>query len=249
MCITGEYTERGIMANHGYLAELYGEHEQHLTKIPEELEDVGVLLEPMSVVEKALRQSFKIQERLPWSVENAVVLGAGAIGLLAAMLLRLRGIDTYVIDRTASKSGIVSQFGAHLYDTSETPLPEVADKIGRIDFIMEATGFAPLVIEASQHLALNGLLCLVGLTGGTRDITIDINELNNRLVLGNRLVFGSVNANSVDFRSGVDHLLQIQRRWPGVLERVITRRIPFTRFEEAFEPQLGNIKTVIEMGA
>ena len=98
MCVTGDYKERGINSLHGYLAEFYSEDEQRLTRIPPELEPVGVLLEPLSIVEKAIRQTFKIQERLPWTVERAFVLGAGAIGLLGAMLLRLQGIQTYVLD-------------------------------------------------------------------------------------------------------------------------------------------------------
>lgn len=249
MCISGAYTERGIMLQHGFLSEYYGEHEQRLTKIPAGIEEVGVFLEPLSIVEKAIRQSFKIQERLPWKIENAAVLGAGTIGLLGAMLLRLRGINTYVLDRSESggfKSGLIAQFGAHHVDTRVTPLSGVAAEVGRLDFVLEATGYAPLVFEAFQHLAMDGLVCLVGVSGGSHTVSVDANEFNNRFVLGNRLVFGSVNANLVDFRSGVGHMQQISRQWPGALETMLTRRTSFSQFQSAFERQPEDIKVVIE---
>lgn len=250
MCVTGDYTERGIKSRHGFLSEYYVERQQRLTKIPTEIENLGVFLEPFSIVEKAVCQTFKIQERLPWKIDNAVVLGAGTIGLLAAMLLRLQGINTYVLDRSdreGFKSGLLASIGAHHVDTREKPLSEFAPEVGPIDFIMEATGYAPLAVEASQHLAGDGLLCLVGVSGGSNAVTVDANEFNNNFVLGNRLMFGSVNANLVDFRSGVDHIKQIKEQWPGTLEKMMTRRTSFSQFHSAFERQPGDIKVVIEM--
>ncbi len=251
MCITGDYRERGIKGEHGFLSEYYSENGQRLTKIPAEIEKIGVLLEPLSIVEKAIRQIFRIQERLPWNLENAVVLGAGAIGLLGAMLLRMRGINTYVLDRSEPggfKSQLISQFGAHHFTIGETSLSKVATQIGRIDIVLEATGYAPLIFEVAQHLYNDGVICLLGVTGGSHDIPVNVNTFNNNLVLGNRLIFGSVNANLVDYRSGVEHMQQMHREWPMVMEKIITRRIPFTEFQPAYERQSKDIKVVIEMG-
>ena len=250
MCITGDYTERGISSQHGFLSEYYSEHEHRLIKVPAEIGTVGVLLEPLSIVEKAVRQTFKIQERLPWKIENAVVLGAGAIGLLGAMLLRLNGTNTYVLDRSEPggfKSQLMARFGAHHVSTIKTPVSDFAVEAGRIDLVLEATGYAPLVFEAYQHLAMDGLLCLVGVSGERRTVPLDVSEFNNRLVLGNRLVFGSVNANPMDYRSGVVHMGQIEQRWPGVLDSMITRRTPFGQFQSAFDRQPQDVKVVIEL--
>ena len=250
MCISGAYTERGINSRHGFLSEYYSEHEHRLTKIPAGIERIGVFLEPLSIVEKAIRQTFKIQERLPWNVETAVVLGAGTIGLLAAMLLRLKNINTYVLDRSEMggfKARLISQLGAHHVDTRTTPVSYLAVDAGRIDFVLEATGYAPLVFEAFKHLAMDGLLCLVGVSGHSGDVPVDASEFNNSLVLGNRLVFGSVNAGLMDFRSGVGHMQQIDQRWPGALETMMTRRAPFSQYQSAFERYREDIKVVIEM--
>ena len=250
MCLTGDYQERGISRRHGYLSEYYSEHQRWLTKIPQVIEPVGVFLEPLSVVEKAMRQTFLIQERLPWTVENAVVLGAGTIGLLGSMLLRLRGINTYVLDRSefgGFKSRLIASLGAHHVNTRESSLSEVAADIGPIDFVLEATGYAPLAFQAFEHLAMDGLICLLGVAGGSQDISVDAMEFNNRMVLGNRLVFGSVNASLADFQSGTEHLGEISQRWPRALDEMLTRRTPMGEFAAAFDRQTGDIKVVIEM--
>ena len=250
MCVTGDFQERGINFLHGYLAEFYSEDEQRLTRIPPELEPVGVLLEPLSVVEKAISQTFKIQERLPWNVESAFVLGAGAIGLLGAMLLRLKGIQTYVLDHSDSgghKSRLIAELGAQHFDTRETSLSAIAAKVGQVDLVLEATGYAPILFEAAPNLTLNGVVCLLGVSGGRGDVTLESVAFNNNLVLGNRLIFGSVNASFEDFQSGVGHLQEISQRWPGVLEAMLTRRTALSHFQEAFHRQPEDIKVVIEI--
>ena len=250
MCVTGDYRERGINSLHGYMAEYYSEHAQRFTRIPPDIEAVGVLLEPLSIVEKAMRQTFKIQERLPWRMEKAVVLGAGTIGLLGAMLLRLKGIQTYVLDRSESggfKDRLIARLGAEHVGIRETSVSQVFGEVGQVDLVLEATGHASLVFEAAQSLASNGLVCLLGVSGGNREVTVESVAFNNNLVLGNRLIFGSVNASLEDFQSGVAHLQEISRRWPGVLEAVLTRRTAMSEFHAAFNRQPGDIKVVIEV--
>src|SRR5262245_23565513 len=95
-----DFTERGIRRAHGYLAEVYVDDARYLVSLPDSLASVGVLLEPLAVAEKGLRQAFAIQERLHvWQPERAAVLGAGPVGLLTALALRLRGIEVEVLSR------------------------------------------------------------------------------------------------------------------------------------------------------
>lgn len=252
MCITGDYTERGIKGEHGYLSEYYAERPEWLTLVPSEIIETGIFLEPMSVVEKAMRQTKKIQERLPWNLQNAVVLGAGTIGLLGAMLLRLDGINTYVLDHSETegfKAHLIAQIGAHHVDTRERSLADVAGTVGSVDLVLEATGYAPLVLEATQLLSMDGVVCLLGVSAPmpSGQISMEAGEFNNSLVLGNRLMFGSVNANVVDFKSGAGHIQDIIQKWPGALESMITRRVGITEFEQAFDRGTDDIKIVIEI--
>src|SRR6266496_5874497 len=48
------YFERGINKHHGYLCEYYVEDHRYVVPLPESLSETGVLLEPMTVAEKAI---------------------------------------------------------------------------------------------------------------------------------------------------------------------------------------------------
>src|SRR5216117_3069004 len=95
------YFERGINLRHGYMSDYYVDDAEFIVKIPQGLKEVGVLLEPTTVVEKGITQAYEIQRRLRvWHPKRAAVLGAGTIGLLATLVLRLRGVDVTVFGRT-----------------------------------------------------------------------------------------------------------------------------------------------------
>ncbi len=198
MCLNGLYTERGIKGAHGFLADYYVEEPRYLVKLQDDLARVGVLLEPLTIAEKALDQIDRIQSRLVWEPERTVVLGAGPVGLLAALLLRLQDLEVHVYDRTGPglKSELVEAMGAHYIWAEKQRLDhKLADEIGPIDIIFEATGYSPLAFDAMDTVAPNGIVCLSGVSGGGRTIQVSADHLNLELVLGNRVVFGTVNAN------------------------------------------------------
>src|SRR5437773_8651755 len=93
MCLTGQYKEHGIRRLHGFCSEYSVSDLNFLVTVPAELSDVAVLLEPTSVAEKGVLQSFKIQERMIWKPQRALVLGTGPVGILTVLLLRLRGLN------------------------------------------------------------------------------------------------------------------------------------------------------------
>ena len=251
MCRDGGYTERGIVGRHGFWAEAYAESPDFLIKLPPELEPVGVLLEPTAVVEKAIGQSYAIQRRMVWQPEQAVVLGAGPVGLLATFILRLRGLRVATVARSTGTlaAELVQACGARYISSRDVPVSSLADELGRIDLMVEATGNAQVAFEAMQALGWNGVLCLTSVTGGSRPIEVDASALNLRFVLGNMVVFGSVNEHRNDFEQGVTDLSAIRQRWPGLLERVITRRLPLAEFRSALDAPPGNIKTVLEIAS
>lgn len=249
MCLAGGYTERGIKARHGFWAEAYAESPDFLVQLPPELEPIGVLLEPMSVVEKAVRQSYALQRRMRWEPRQTVVLGAGPIGLLATFLLRLRGLDVVTVARSKGTRAaeLAEVAGARYLSARDVPIPQLGGEIGRIDLIVEATGNGQVAFEALQALGTNGVLCLTSVTGGHRPIELDVDRLNLRMVLDNLTVFGSVNANRVDFEQGAADLALARDRWPGLLDQVITRRLSLADFRAALDDAPGDIKTVLEI--
>ena len=249
MCIKGDYTERGIKGYHGYLSEFFTEIPKYLVKIPKEIEDIAVLLEPLSIVEKGIRQAWSIQRRVPWEPKNAVVLGLGAIGILACLVLKTLNVrvHAYSMEQGSDpKVALIKETGVDYISAKDKDIFELPSIIGgNIDFILEATGNSSIALKAMSLIGLNGILCLTSVTGGQNKVTICADCLNLDLVLGNKVIFGSVNANKIDFEKGVEHLTFYNTHYPGLLNRLITNKFKVNEFKEALEEFRG-LKAVIE---
>ncbi len=223
------YYERGINLRHGYMAEYYVDDVEYLVRIPGGLRDIAVLLEPTTVVEKGIAQAYEIQRRLRvWKPRKAAVMGAGTVGLLAAMALRLRGLDVTVfgLDRKPYlNSDLIEALGARYESTRDLPVRDGAAKHGPFDLIFEATGFSPIVFESMQALARNGVLVLSSVTGGDRTVEVPADRINLEFVLGNKVMVGTVNANREYFETGVKDLAQCEAQYPGWLGRLLTHRV------------------------
>lgn len=252
MCTSGDYVERGIKGRHGFMAQYYVESPRFLNKIPSDVKSIGVLLEPMSVVEKGIDHAFNLQKRLQWHPKLALVLGGGPVGLLAAAVLRNRGMRTAVVGRepaTDHRAQIAIAMGAEYLSVEGIQLSDLPKLLGPLDLVIEATGSASVVFAAMQILAPNGVLCLLSVTGGYKTEQQPIERINQLLVLGNQVVFGSVNANPRHFRMGVEDFQSIERKWPGVLERLITHRLPWAEYKTWFTQRGVGIKTTLEIAS
>ncbi len=223
------YFERGISRRHGFLTEYYVEDPEFLVKMPQGLRDVGVLLEPTTVVEKGIAQAFEIQRRLRvWHPKKTAVIGAGTIGLLATLVLRLRGLEVTTFAkqrRPYLNSDLVEALGARYASAEDGSFLEIAGKYGPFDLIFEASGFAPLVFDAMQALAKNGVLVLSSVTGGDHEVKVPADRINLSFVLGNKVMVGTVNANREYFEMGVKDLSQAALEYPGWLNRLLTHPV------------------------
>jgi threonine dehydrogenase-like Zn-dependent dehydrogenase len=229
--ITSEevYYERGINLCHGYLTEQFVDDVEYIVKVPKNLTHLGVLSEPASVCAKAIEQAFLAQERLQvWQPRKAFVFGAGQIGLLATMMLRLRGLEVHTLATKPGphrKSEITEAYGATYVSTKETSLCDLAKKVGKPDLIFEATGNAEMCFRAMEVLALNGALIWTSITGGKREISLDAAKINLEWVLGNKLLVSSVNGNRRHFELGIQALSLGEHTYPRVTERVLTHPV------------------------
>jgi glucose 1-dehydrogenase len=215
------YFERGINKRHGYLCEYYVEDHQYIVVLPPRLSETGVLLEPLTVAEKAINQAFEIQRRLKvWQPRRAAVLGSGTVGLLTTLALRLRGIEVTCISLRPApylNSDLIEETGATYVSTQEQSVAEAAAERGPFDIVI-----SPLVWEGAQALAKNGVLVLVSVTGGDRQVEIPSDAINQGFVLGNKVMVGSVNASPDDFARGRDDLVKAYAFYPGWLEKLLT---------------------------
>lgn len=259
-CETGAYTERGIVSAHGFLAEEVVDDQRYLVRLPPELRDVGVLTEPLTIAEKAVRQFLEVQRRLPWlaGAEEAelmrgrrgLVLGAGPVGLLGCMLLRLHGLEVTVYSRGSAESPrgeLVRRVGARYLSSSEVPVTELPARTGGIDLVYEAAGASQLAFDVLPQLAANGVFIFTGVPGRKHRIEVAGDAIMRNLVLRNQAVIGTVNAGRVDFEAAAGDLFAIGERWPGALEALITGRHPMAEFCQRAGDGRG-IKDVIAVG-
>jgi len=245
------YFERGINLRHGFLTEYYVDDAEFIVKVPRGLREVGVLLEPMTVVEKGIAQAYEIQRRLRvWRPRRAAVMGAGTIGLLATLVLRLRGLEvtTFGLARKPFlNSDLIEAIGARYESTADVPIPDGAKKFGPFDLIFEATGYSPVVFESMQALGKNGVLVLSSVTGGDRKVEVPADKLNLEFVLGNKVMVGTVNANREYFELGVRDMAQAEAEYAGWLPRLLTHPVKgLENYRELFET-LTTAKSAIKV--
>jgi threonine dehydrogenase-like Zn-dependent dehydrogenase len=223
------YYERGISHLHGFLTEYVVDDARYMVKLPASLREVGVLLEPMTVVEKGIAQAYEIQRRLRvWQPKRAAVIGAGTIGLLATLLLRLRGVDvtTLALARKPNRNAaLIEQLGATYVSVMDQSIRSAAMSRGPFDLILEASGYSPAVFESMEAVAKNGVLVLISVTGGMRNADVPTDRINLGFVLGNKVMVGSVNANRDHFEAGVRDLLHAEAQYPGWLSQLFTHRV------------------------
>lgn len=249
MCLTGHFLERGIGGLHGFMCETYCESPRYLIRLAPRLRSVGVLMEPMSVVQKGIDQALRIQQRVSWEPCKAVVIGAGPVGLLAALALRLRGLEVQVasLESAASaKARLLGEAEIGYVSTAATPLDQLPSRMGKIDLVFEATGAASVVFAALRILGPNGICILSSVTPTGKTLETDVGAWNREMVLGNRLAFGTVNAGRRHFEAGARDLQAAEALYPGWLARLVTRRLPFAEARSAMTREPEGIKTVLE---
>jgi threonine dehydrogenase-like Zn-dependent dehydrogenase len=256
-CLTEQYAERGIVRRHGYMAERIVDDARWFVRVPPELREVGVLLEPMTVGVKAMIEARGMTGSLPWLRDTAqehrartVVVGAGAVGLLAAMALRARGFDTWVWSREpeGSPQGLLIQaIGGHYRSNAGRELAELAPEVGNISFIFEATGVARVAAEAAKVLGPNGALCLSGVFSPTGPVAVELGSFLRTLVLRNQRLFGTVNAGPSAFRAAVEVMGDSLLRWPRALTSVISSRHPLDEVPDLLRAPPAGTKSVVRI--
>jgi glucose 1-dehydrogenase len=235
-CLTGDYVERGITRLHGFAQELVAEDARELIRIPPSLGRLGVLAEPASICARALRHAQTIGGRQPWQLERALVLGAGAIGRLMTALLRLQGVEVWVVS-LEPRDELVEAVGAHYATTVEG--------LGTFDLVVEAAGNAQLMADSIGLLRRSGVACLVGIDGREQRVEMDGRTLALDMILENRVLFGSVNAQRRDWHAAVEALDAAQKRWPEALESFVRLRAPIDDFAAAFAERGGKATLVL----
>ena len=269
MCMTGLYTERGIHKLDGYLTEYAVDQEQYIVRVPDDLGDLAVFTEPVSIAEKAIEQIRIIQSRLPWTCPhpdhtfaseswgvclNALVLGAGPLGLLATALLRLHGVSTWTADivpEDSIKAHLVKHMGASYIDSSGQTAEELVGQCalgGNLNIVIEASGAAETALQLISHLSRSSIYVMTGIPREGLLTQVDAAEIVRETVRKNQVIVGSVNSNRTHFEMALRDIGAIDARFDGMLKEMITHRYRLNNFRQAFDERgPTHIKTAIDV--
>jgi threonine dehydrogenase-like Zn-dependent dehydrogenase len=265
-CFTGDFTERGIKQQHGFMTEFVVDDEKYMNVVPRQLRDVAILVEPLTIAEKGLTQIWQVQQRLPWACpvtsdvdarrsqggcHSAVVLGAGPVGLLGAMALVANGFKTFVYSRETApnpKADLVEAIGAQYVSAATHSLDALAALIGNIDVVYEASGASKASFDLMRVLGTNAIFVFTGVPGRKDAVEVDTDLIMRNLVLKNQVVFGTVNANRDAFEAAVRDLAVFQERWPAALDSLISGRFAMQEHRELLLGKATGIKNVIRIG-
>ena len=225
---------------HGYGSERWRVEPDFALRIPSQLGDLGVLLEPTSVLAKAWDQVDRISRRAFFLRGRALVTGAGPIGLLACLLGVQRGYEVHVIDLATEgpKRDLVEALGAHYH------VADAADIDASVDVVIECTGLGAVGRSAAQRVVSGGIMCLTGIMNLEPQFDVDATTMNRNMVLRNAVLFGTVNAGRRHWEQAVDALATADPAW---LQAMITRRVPLTRWSEALDRRPHDIKVVVDL--
>ena len=265
-CLTGDYTERGIWEAHGFMSEFSVVNARYVSPVPASLLDVAVLVEPLTIAEAAIAQVARLQQRLPFGARHgrkatneeglgpernhhALVLGAGANGLLGAMALVADGYQTFVYAREPAgglKSKVVEGIGATYLPASEYQLENLPRLIGNIDVIFETWGASRL--DAMTALGANGIFVFTSVPGGKAPVVGHSYEILRGMVQRNQVAIGVLAADRAAFRAAVRDLVFFKASWPSALQSIITGRVPPEHAERRLLEPASGIKHVIRSG-
>jgi threonine dehydrogenase-like Zn-dependent dehydrogenase len=265
-CFTGRYSERGLHKLHGFFAERYVEEAQYLVEVPPELLHVAVLTEPMSIMEKAVEQALFIQDRMPWACplrakdapaevwghcKTALVVGAGPVGLLGLALVRLAGMNAWLVERkdpAHPKVQLARRLGADYVDSRGLTPEDMARQVGPVDLIVEATGASDLALSLIPVLGRNAIYVLTGIPRGSSEVCVDGNRILSQTVRMNQVIVGVVNANRGHFEAVLTDMAKMEQQFPGFLSSLITHRFALSDYREALGPRTPDqIKVIFEI--
>lgn len=260
MCETGEYLERGIWGLDGYQTERVVDHEMYVVRVPPAIASIGVLTEPLTIVEKAIDEAVALQvNRLPDSSTSpnwlyrrkCLVAGLGPVGLLAAMVLRLRGAEVLgldIVDADSARPKWLTAIGGRYIDGRQVRADRIAAEYGGgVDLIVEAAGIPQVEFDLLQALGVNGVYVLTGIPGQGPPLTLQAAEFIRHLVLRNQVIIGSVNAARGHFEQAVQDLEHAGRRWGDLIGGLITHHHRFDDVGSALQRHgADEIKVVVE---
>lgn len=192
-----------------------------LIKLPDGMSArIGALIEPLAVaVHGVARANLE-------NVELAVVLGAGPIGLLTALVAQARGIPHVIIsDVLASRKEFAESLGLRAVDAGESLRELVMELSGQngADLVFECAGHPSSALEMSTLVRSRGVIVNLGVF--KKPVPIDMQAINFKEIE----ILGSRVYERKDFETAIGLAMRLP------LERIVTHAYSLQDVGAAFE--------------
>lgn len=264
-CLSGSCADRGICRFHGFMSDYVLERIGYVLVVPPDLEEVAILLTPLSYVEKLISETLHIGHRLDapfpfpehayhykdWGVgKKGFIVGGTALAVMTAFLLRLNSLTTYLMAEHSKESPLASlmqEIGVTYIERGSTSIDKIVKDVGHIDLVVEATGTPGLDFGLAELVGWSGVLAITTRPASDTKVTLEANGFFHDRVLRNQILFGAVSAGRRHFVQGLEDLRRLRDKYGSALKRVITHRYAFSDFDAAFaNTDQGIIKAVLE---
>ncbi len=246
-CMRGEYhlcvnVSFQYRKGQGAFAPYFIASEDRVFKLPDHLSyEEGALVEPLAVALHAVKKSGI---RLG---QTCAVFGAGAIGLLVAMLShRTTASDVFVADINPFRLERALELGATgvINSLVSNPVETIMERTGQmgVDRSFEAVGLEATLIQSLTALKKGGTATLLGIFEKP-DAVLPVN-----LFVQREINLAGSQGYCWDFQDG---LVLLENNVVD-LKKLITHRLNFDELQQGFEtllnPQSNAIKVVINIG-
>jgi len=252
-CETGEFTEAGIQGIDGFMREYWYDDPKYLVRIPRELEDIGILAQPLADIEKSVEEILNIQKRIPvWTCDDGtlncrkvLIVGTGPIGILFTLLFRTYGLEVWMANRrepNQTEQTILEETKTNYFNSSNG-YDNLKEKF---DVIIDTTGSnTGLINNLLPHLNRNAVLGLFGFpTSGS--FSTDFKSIQE-IIHANKLIVGLVNGQKPHFQQAVVHLASWKTLYPKVSKILITKTVSVNNEEEVLRVLQGKEPSEIKI--
>ncbi|AWR96870.1 alcohol dehydrogenase catalytic domain-containing protein [Acidianus sulfidivorans JP7] len=230
-CETGEFVEAGINGMDGFMREYWYDDPKYLVKIPKQIEDIGILAQPLADIEKSVEEIINTQKRVPsWTCDDGtyncrkvLIIGTGPVGMLYSLVFKTLGFEVWISNRREPndiETTVIEEANLNYFNSYRG-----FDINQKFDVIIDATGAdASILDKIFPLLKRNGVMGLFGfpISGNFSINYKDIQEM----VLSNKIIVGLVNGQKPHYQQAIVHLSAWKTLYPKTSKLLITRNVP-----------------------
>ena len=243
------YHDSGLKGAHGFARELMTTQSRYLVKIPDDLEELALLLTPLSIAEKAHHETVQLSRRynfycyheLEGTAPRALVTGMGPVGIMTAFLLSLYSYRLTLFCRRESddiRSKIFEPLEIEYINSSRVPTQRLEKAGYSFRQIFETTGDPSYITRIMPFMAPNAIMVLMGAPEkvAREELTeVEASYLFSRMVMGNQIMIGSIKAGRDAFDSAVKHLTELADLYREPLSALMTHTFPMNDYQQLLD--------------